>query len=448
LVEIDKNVQGSVSRHRADARQVGDQTLPMLEWRNWSGSVVARPASIVRPRNEHELASAVRNAARVRATGAGHSFMPLCETDGTLVALDAMEGDLAVAPDRQTVDTPAGWSLKRLTERLWSEGLSLANQGDVNPQSLAGALATGTHGTGRELGSLSTLAEGFRLMLADGAVVDCDRRACPELFEAQRLSLGLLGIALRARVRVIPALHLEERIERVPLDAVLERLDELAGATRHMEFFLFPYADSVMLKTLHPCGEGGDPGEDGGDELFRACCEFAAAVPRSIPIMQRTLTRLWKPSVRSGPAWRIFPSERDVRFEEMEYEIPAEAAVAALRDALKRVRARRMPLAFPFEFRLVAADDIWLSPFHAGPCASISVHQYAGMPWQASFAELEAVFRAHGGRPHWAKRHGLTAEDVLALYPRATDFGRVRQAFDPEGKFMNGHMRQLFGFSA
>ena len=199
----------------------------MTEWRNWSGSVVAHPAHIARPRHEAELATIVRNAQRVRVTGAGHSFMPLCDTAGTLVSLEDMDGEMIVAPDRQSVDAPAGWSLKRLTAALWAEGLSLPNQGDVNPQSLGGALATGTHGTGQELGSLATLAQAFRLVTANGEVVECDRAKDPDLFEAQRLSLGMLGIATRARIAVLPALHLEERIEHRALSEVLERLPEL-----------------------------------------------------------------------------------------------------------------------------------------------------------------------------------------------------------------------------
>ena len=419
----------------------------MTQWRNWSGSVVANPALMARPRDEAELAAVVRESHSVRVAGAGHSFMPLCETQDTLVSLDDMEGHLVVAPDRRSVVAPAGWSLKRLTEALWTHSLSLPNQGDVNPQSLGGALATGTHGTGRDLGSLATLAQSFRLVTSEGEVVDCDRTTDPELFEAQRLSLGLLGAAVSARISVIPALHLEERIERRPLGEVLGELSDLAAATRHMEFFLFPYADTVTLKTLHPTAAVAFSGADDDDRVFQACCDLAAAAPRSVPMIQRTLARLGRPSTRAGPAWRIFPSERTVRFEEMEYELPVDTAVAALREAIALVRAKRMPLAFPFEFRLVAGDDIWLSPFHAGPCASISVHQYAPMPWAAHFAELEAVFRAHGGRPHWAKRHTLTSADVRALYPHAEAFGRVRRRIDPRAKFMNDHLRQLFDFS-
>ena len=419
----------------------------MTEWRNWSGSVVARPESIVRPRDEAELATIVRTAQQVRVTGAGHSFMPLCDTTGTLVSLDDMAGEMVVAADRQSVDAPAGWSLKRLTTALWAHGLSLPNQGDVNPQTLGGALATGTHGTGQDLPSLSALAQSFRLVIADGSIVDCDATTRPRLFEAQRLSLGLLGIATRVRIAVVPALHLEERVEQRPLDEVLERLPALAAATRHMEFFLFPHASSVTLKTLDPTEAVELTTQEGDERVFQACCDLAAAAPRSVPMLQRTLARVTRPSRRAGPAWQIFPSERTVRFEEMEYEMPVANAIAALREALALVRSRRMPLMFPFEFRMVAADDIWLSPFHAGPCASISVHQYAAMDWSGHFAALEAVFRAHGGRPHWAKRHSLTSTDVSALYPMAAAFGHERKQADPEGKFMNDHLRRLFDFS-
>lgn len=419
----------------------------MPEWRNWSGSVAARPATIARPRDADELAALVRSADRVRVTGAGHSFTPLCATEGTLLSLADMEGDLTIAPDRQSVEAPAGWSLARLTEALWAEGLSLPNQGDVNPQALCGALATGTHGTGQDLGSLSTLAQGFETMGPDGAIVRADRNNNPALFDALRLSLGMIGIVTRARIGVIPALHLEERNRVVALDAVLDQLDTLAAATRHMEFFFFPHADHVVLKTLHPTDPCELRGAEDGEAIFRACCELARITPATVPWIQRSLMRLWKPGGRAGPAWRIFPSDRTVRFEEMEYEVPRANAVAALRAVVARLRTKRMPLIFPFEFRLVAGDDIWLSPFHAGPCASISIHQYAKMDWQEAFADLEAVLRAHGGRPHWAKRHGLTSEDVLALYPRADEFGRVRKRFDPGGKFMNDHLRQLFAFS-
>jgi len=415
-------------------------------WRNWSGSVEARPQRITRPRTDAELADIVRTARKLRVVGAGHSFMPLCETDGALVSLSELEGGVDISADRTRAWAPAGWSLAKLTAALWEEGLSLVNQGDVNPQALAGAISTGTHGTGAKLGSLSTAARGFQLMQADGAVLTCSASERPELFEAQRLSLGLLGVATRIEIDVLPAYHLEERLESHPLDVVAERWDELVANNRHVEFFVFPYGEQAILKTLNPApGEGPlKQLNDMDDRAFRMVCDLCAAAPFLTRRLQPLIVRPGVRQRRVGPAYQIFPSERSVRFEEMEYEIPMANGWAALREAIAYIRARKLPITFPFEFRTIAGDDIWLSPFNRGPCISISAHQYAKMPWRDFFAGLEPIFRAHGGRPHWAKRHTLTREDVDALYPQAARFRAVRAAHDPEAKFANAHLASLF----
>ncbi|MGA0600770.1 D-arabinono-1,4-lactone oxidase [Caulobacter sp. KR2-114] len=420
----------------------------MSEWSNWSGSVNARPDQILRPKTEAELGQAIAAARKVRVVGAGHSFMPLCETDGTLLHLADLEGQVEIAPDRRTVWAPAGWGLNRLTAALWAEGLSLINQGDINPQSLAGATATGTHGTGAELGSLATQACGFRLAMADGQIVECGADLLPELYEAQRLSLGLFGVAVAIRIHVLPAYHLEERIERRPLAEVAERIDELAAATRHMEFFVFPYSDDVIFKTLHPAEPepGFVDGNDIDESAFRFFLDLGKSAPVLIPSLQKMMMLVQgKATRRVGPAYRIFPSDRTIRFEEMEYEFPRANGLETLKEAMAYIRRKRLPIAFPFEFRLAAGDDIWMSPFNQGPGASISFHQYSKMPWQGAFKEIEAVFQAGAGRPHWAKRHTLGPDDVRRLYPKTEDYLRVRAQTDPDGKFINGPLASLFG---
>lgn len=416
-----------------------------MGWSNWSGSVAA-PVGVTRPASEDELADLVRRAAKVRATGAGHSFMPLCASDDLIVGLDALPGRITVAADRRTARIPAGWSIKRLTAALWDEGLALANQGDVNPQALAGAMATGTHGTGVDLGSLSTMARGFRLVGADGEAHWCDTATNPDLYEAQRLSLGMFGIATEIDVAVVPAFHLSERIEKRRWDEIRESYDDLAARHRHIEFWFFPHADDVILKTLDACDPCDPPPTttDMEEAAFRRVLGIAARLSFLTPWLQRGMMRANMNGRRRGPAHAIFPSDRTIRFEEMEYEMPRAAGMDALAEVVGWIRKKRLPVTFPFEYRVVAADDIWMSPMNAGPVAAISMHQYAPMPWQVLFAEAEAIFRAHGGRPHWAKRHTLARSDVDALYPMAERYRGVRRAADPAGKFLNPHLEALF----
>lgn len=421
------------------------RATPPNRWSNWSGSVASR-ATVLHPRDEAELARAIAGARLVRATGAGHSFMPLCASDDLIVSLADMDGALVVAPDRTTARAPAGWSLKRLTAALWDEGLALANQGDVNPQSLAGSVATGTHGTGRELGSLATFVRGMRLIGADGAARWCSEGENPDLYQAARLSLGLVGIATEIEIAVVSAFHLVERIEKRRWAEIRERFDELVEQHRHIEFWFFPHADSVILKTLDPCDacEPPRPPSDREEKAFRRILDLGAIAPVLVPFLQRRLMAAPMKGRRQGPAHAIFPSDRTLRFEEMEYEMPRRIGLETLDAVIGWIRARRLPVSFPFEFRVVAGDDLWLSPMHAGPVASISMHQYAKMPWRTLFAEAEAIFRAHGGRPHWAKRHTLTRDDVDALYPMAERFRAQRRAADPAGKFLNPHLTALF----
>lgn len=419
----------------------------MNEWRNWSGSVRAAPQAIARPKSEAELARLVAAANKVRVAGAGHSFMPLCETDGLLLSLGDMEGALTISADRTRASAPAGWSLAKLTAALWAEGLSLINQGDVNPQALAGAIGTGTHGTGEKLGSLSAAARAFRVMGPDGALTECSETENADLFQAQRIGLGLLGVVTRIEIDVMPAYHLEETLTAMPLDAIAEQWDELASQNRHVEFWMFPHGGKALLKCLNPAPPEGEMTQttDVDESDFRLFCNISAAAPWLTRHIQPRLVSSRLNHRRVGPAYKVFPSDRTVPFEEMEYEVPREAGFAALREVMAHIQKKRLPVVFPFEFRVVAADDIWLSPMHVGACASISMHQYAKMDYKHVFAAAEPIFRAHGGRPHWAKRHALTRADVDALYPNAQRFRAVRAARDPGGKFLNAHLASLFG---
>jgi len=316
----------------------------------------------------------------------------------------------------------------------------------VNPQSLAGAMATATHGTGRYLGNLATFARGFRLIGADGEARWCDALTNGDLFEAQRLSLGLFGIATEIECDVVPAYYLAERVEKMRWEEARERFDELTDAHRHVEFWFFPHANEVILKTLsliEPC-EAPPRTSDVDEAPFRRVLAIGAKLPFLIPALQRMMMKTGFDGNRRGPAHAIFPSDRTIRFEEMEYEMPQAVGIETLTAVVDWIRKKRLPVSFPFEYRTVAGDDIWMSPMNKGPVAAISMHQYARMPWRDLFADAEAIFRDHGGRPHWAKRHTLSRTDVDALYPMAERYRNIRRAVDPDGKFLNAHMAELF----
>jgi FAD-linked oxidoreductase len=416
-----------------------------MAWSNWSGSVTAS-AQVNRPGSVDELAVLVREAANVRAVGAGHSFMPLCSSDNLIVSLEDLPGEIVVSADRKTARVPAGRSIRQLTAELFDLGLALANQGDVNPQSIAGSMATGTHGTGRDIGSLSTMAHGFRLMGPDGECRWCDAEALPDLFQAQRLSMGMFGIAVEVEIDVVPAFFLAERLTRMSFAEARERFAAFEDAHRHVEFFVFPYSDDVIFKTLsvtEPCAAPAST-SDMEEAGFKRVLDLGKLAPFTIGTLQKQIMRGNFEASRQGPAYTIYPSDRTIRFEEMEYEVPRDAGFDALAEAVRWIRKKRLPVSFPFEFRVVAGDDIWMSPMNKGPVASVSMHQYAPMDWRKPFAEIEPVFRQYGGRPHWAKRHSLTRADVDALYPMAERFREIRREADPLGKFLNPLLAELF----
>jgi FAD/FMN-containing dehydrogenase len=389
-----------------------------LAWSNWSGSVACAPAGLPRPRSEDEIAALVRRAARegrsVRAAGSGHSFSPLVATSGYVVSLDEWAGVESVDASRLEATVRAGTKLRDLGEPLLSLGMAMENLGDVDVQSLGGALGTGTHGTGRGLRNLSAQVSALRLVLASGELVECSAEREPDLFAAARVSFGALGVVTAARLRLLPAYRLHERIERGGLAACLERLEEEIASNRHFEFFWYPQRDFVEAKRLNP----------------------TAAEPGDVADPKRE---------RIGWSARILPSVRELEFNEMEYSVPAESGPACFRAVEARMRARWPAVEWPVEYRTLRRDDAWLSTAHGRETVTISIHQDARLPFRELFADLEAVFAEHAGRPHWGKVHTRRAEDLAALYPRFEDFRRLRRRLDPQGVLLNDHLRALLG---
>jgi len=407
----------------------------MPEWTNWSGGVRCEPRVIAAPENEAEVVSLVRQARRddlvVRVAGSGHSFTPICATAGMLLDLAGLGGIVSADREARQATIGAGAKIAAIGEPLREAGLALPNQGDVDVQALGGALGTGTHGTGRTLGSLSTQIAGLRLVTAAGDVVVVDAKSDLELFEAARVSLGMLGVTVAATLDLLPAYRLHERTWLMTVETCMAELDRHIAENRHFEFFWRPLNGLCDAKSLNPTELPPDPPVPEA-ELGKPKPVLADAKPG--PTGERVD---W--------SHRIFPTTRARKFNEMEFSLPAERGPDCFREIVALMQTRYPEITtWPIEYRTQAADAIFLSPAHGRATVAISIHQGAAEPYEPFFRDAEAIFRNHRGRPHWGKIHYYTAKDLAAAYPCWERFLAVRQRMDPEGRFLNDYLRERF----
>lgn len=431
------------------------------KWQNWSGWVKAHPHTFYKPQTEDELTTLVTEArGPIRVAGSGHSFTPICESDGTLFSLEKMSGLIATDQEARTARVFAGSTIRDLGPLLHNQGLGLINQGDIDRQAIAGAVATGTHGTGKSLKNISAAVVGFRLVTPSGDILNCSAEENSDVFHAGRVSMGSLGIMTEIELQCAPAYALEERGGRLSVADLFDALDTLRDDNRHFEFFWFPFADDVLVKTLNISDVEPKPrkrapdGQDGpADIAFRKLCEINRFAPFLRGRFQRQMTEQGGSRYagdapgRSRWSHDAFPSDRNVRFNEMEYAVPAERGADCVREIAAHMRSCGVNFLFPIEYRYVAADDAWLSPFFERDSVTISIHQYHKQAYAKLFGGVEQIFRKYAGRPHWGKLHTLAAGDLQALYPKWDDFCAVRNRLDPEAKMLNPFLRKILGVS-
>lgn len=417
-------------------------------WHNWSGLQQASPAQFVQPDTIEELIQTVLRSSKCRVVGAGHSFSPLVCTGDTLISLDSLTGLIRHNAQQCQSTLYAGTRLYHLDQYLQPLNQALINQGDIDQQSLAGAVATGTHGTGQQLSCLSALVTGFELLGANGDILWCDAHQNSPIFRAGRVALGSFGILTKISLQNMPRYQLREEVYLQPLTDILGNMSHWKHEHRHIESFVFIHADQAMVKTLNPCTDALRPRQaawPSDDALLTWCSELTRKFPAINPYLQKLLGVLVKPSSCVDWSSKIFPTPRNTRFNEMEYQIPAEQGPACLEEVVYSLRKHKVPMFFPLEYRYVKADDIWLSPFYQRDSASISVHQYHKQDCQQIFRLVEPIFQKYQGRPHWGKMHNLTARQLRELYPHWTDFMALRAELDPQQKWLNPYLQQLFG---
>lgn len=406
------------------------------------------------PAGTEELAAAVKAApGRVKVVGSGHSFTDIACTDGTLIQLDRHQRLLAVDRERCLVTVQAGMTLADLNGTLASYGLALPNLGDIEYQTVSGALSTGTHGTGARFGCLATAIAGMEVVTADGAVHRLDPDQDPEAFSVARVSLGALGAVSTLTLRCVPAFNLHAVDEARPVEEVVEAFDELADGNDHMEFYWMPRSRWVTLKRNNrvdaPEKRRSRLREWYDDEFFQNTV-FGRLGPARLrhPRLVRAVSRaVPKPGgadyiERSD---RVFTSPRRVRFWEMEYGFPREHAMAVFDEVRRFVTASGLAVGFPIEVRVAAADDIPLSMGNGRDSAFIACHVFAGQPYEQYFRGVERIMDAVGGRPHWGKLHFQTAATLAARYPSWDRFHAVRRRLDPEGRFANAYTERVLG---
>ena len=429
-------------------------------WRNWAGNVTATPARWERPASIDEIVRAVTTAGAegrcVRAVGSGHSFTPIAVAPGVALDLSGWTGIVAADTRTGLVTVRSGTRLRELNADLHWLGLALANLGDIDVQTVAGALSTGTHGTGAALGGLATQIEALQLVLADGSIVTCSARERPDLFAAARVGLGALGIITEVTLRCVPAFALAAEEGPEPVEDVITRFGELAAAHDHFEFYWIPNGRNALVKQNNrlPAGQQAAPlsaarrfyeYEVMENAAFGLLCRAGRRAPRIIPRLNRITSAALSRRSYSDHSHRVFTTPRRVRFVESEYAIPAATAPEVLDELRREVPKLADPVMFPVEVRVAAADDIWLSTAQGRPSAYVAIHQYRGLPYEAYFALFESVVARVGGRPHWGKMHTLDAARLRELYPHFGDFAAIRDEVDPDGRFTNPYLDRVLG---
>jgi FAD-linked oxidoreductase len=430
----------------------------MVTWKNWGGNQTCSPLDFETPSTEEEIVVAVKQAAasgrRVKVVGSGHSFTDAACTDGSMISLSRYNRVLKIDAETRRVNVEAGITFGRLSEVLAASGLAMENLGDIDYQSVAGAMSTATHGTGARLGNLSTQIHSLTMVTADGSVVSCSADEDPEVFKAAQVSIGALGVISTVTLRCVDAFNLEGFSESRPLEDTLGSLEQMVEGHDHFEFFWFPHTDRVQVKlnqrTLAPAKPKG-PAEQWIDQIlmenhvFGTVCRLGKMRQEWIPRLNRFVVSQVRSSKRVDRSDRIFTTPRLVRFVEMEYAIPRGAAEEAVRAVQGVIDKQNLRISFPVEVRFVAADDIYLSPSFGRDTAYVAVHVFQGMEFESYFRGVEEAMKALGGRPHWGKMHYRTAADLAPDYPEWERFQAVRDRLDLERVFANAYTERVLG---
>ena len=427
-------------------------------WSNWAGNQRCRPIDCLSVAFESQIVEAVSRArasrVKLKAVGSGHSFTDIACTQGAMLETSGLAGVIDHSHNPPRASIAAGTTIEVAAETLWGIGLSFSSLGDIGKQTLAGAIATGTHGTSSIHGSISSQVRRVRLVDGLGNVREIGPDSHPEMLDAVRVNLGALGIVTELEFDLEPAYFLETNEWPMPLEEARENLLELFQSHRHFEFFWFPHTKVALAKSHDLTSKRPRPASPTkvwfytvflGNYFFEALCKVGKIFPPAIPSINRFIASRETPSRRVAPAHRAFINERRVRFYEMEYAVPAEAAPDLLSRLERAIESSGLRISFPVEVRYSPSESAWLSPAFGRETVWVAIHTYRGVNPRKYFEIFEALAAEVSGRPHWGKMHFLDARRLARLYPRWKDFQEVRRMLDPERIFANRYLEQVLG---
>ncbi|GAB3268541.1 FAD-binding oxidoreductase [Arthrobacter pigmenti] len=411
--------------------------------KNWAGNLKYSARAVERPSTLGELAGTVEAARKVKPLGSLHCFNDVADTNGIHVMLDGLGGSPEIDSTSRTVRVPGHLTYGALAQYLQQHGWALHNMASLPHISIAGALQTGTHGSGVANGSLSSAVTAIELMRATG---ETDRLEAADggAFTGSVVGLGALGIVTSVELVIEPSYEVSQHVfENLPWDTALEHFDEIAASAYSVSLFTdYQSIGQVWLKA-----RTGDDNASAAPTFYGATAATTARHPLPEMSGENCTAQFGIPGpwLERLPHFRpeFTPSNGDEL--QTEYILPREYAAAAL-ETLRSFAGRVAPLLYASEMRTIAADDFWLSPaFNRDSVAFHFTFKPRQSDVEALLPEIEAALSPFGARPHWGKLFASGSSDVAPLYPRFTDFRDLAQAQDPDRKFRNEFLDKILG---
>ena len=430
-----------------------------VSFSNWAGNHRSYPLRRHRPRGDRAIANVLAHARdrgeTVKVVGAGHSWSDIACTDGHLISLDEDRDIVSVDTRTCTVTARAGIRLRDLSQIVHRYGLALSNLGSIAEQSVAGAISTGTHGTGLRFGNLATQVIGLRLITGTGDILDLDATCEPELFAAARVGLGCLGIISQVTLQCEPAFNLHEQTRPMAFAEAFAALPELVAGHEHTKLWWLPHTDVVHVacydRTDAPVSRTA--GLQFKIEHHRAMTALLGALigtgnrlPGTVPYLNR-LARplLLRATDRVNRSDRVFATVMPSPHLESEYAIPYQHTREAAERMRALIRAQELRVNFIQELRFVAADDLLMSPAFGRDSCFFGAYIGACRDRERFFSGFEDIMLDLDGRPHWGKIFTVGHAEFAARLPNFERFAAIRARLDPNGVFVNPFIRRVFG---